>query len=214
MADISTTVAAAVERALQAVIDEVAKAGLAALRNVVDQAGFRQSEYLKNYEVFAHVSGDVITFEILLDVEAVVPEDQATAQAVRSEMGTIEEAARTFGMTTDGPQRVLGLNDARRDARKPARDARRPARDARTDSRDRLIKKEIANVRPRSVKVDRAGRISVALKRSIREGEDGVTFPQAEFQGILGEFVTRLRKVIAAEFLPEIAKIVRRSLGG
>lgn len=214
MADIATTVAAAVERAVAAAIDEVAKAGLATLRNVLDQAGFRDSEYLKNYEVYAHVSGDTITFEILLDVEAVVPEDAVTAEAIRTQMSSIEDAARTFGMASEGPQRILGMRDARRDARRPARDARRPARDARTNVRDRLIKKEVANVRPRSLKVDRAGRLSVALRRSVRNGEQEVTFPQNEFQGILGDFVSRLKKVIATHFMPEISGIVKRSFGG
>lgn len=214
MADVTTAIVAAAKRAVESVIDEVAKSGLVVLRNVLDQAGFRDSEYLKNYEVYAHVSGDVITFEILLDVEAVVPEDEATAAAMRDSMLEAEQVATTYGMTAEGPRRITGMSDHRRDARRPSRDARRPLRDARTNARDRLVRKEIANVRPRSVKVDRTGRLSVALRRSVRETEESVTFPQDVFQGILGQFMKRLQKEIREKFVPEISDIVRRSFGG
>lgn len=214
MADVTTAIVAAANRAVQSVIEDIAKAGLTALRNVLDQAGFRDSEYLKNYEVFAHVSGEVITFEILLDIEAVVPEDAATAEAIKAGMEEAEQVASTFGMTAEGPRRISGMADVRRDARKPPRDARRPLRDARSNARDRLIRKEVANVRPRSAKVDRTGRLSVALRRSVRETEDAVTFPQGLFQGILGQFMKQLQSEIRDKFVPEIASIIRRSLGG
>lgn len=214
MADVTTAIVAAAKRAVESVIDEIAKSGLVVLRNVLDQAGFRDSEYLKNYEVYAHVSGDVITFEILLDVEAVVPEDEATTAAIRDNMLEAEQAATTYGMTAEGPRRITGMSDRRVDARRPPRDARRPLRDARTNARDRLVRKEIANVRPRSVKVDRTGKLSVALRRSVRETEESVTFPQDAFQGILGQFMKRLQKEIREKFVPEIADIVRRSFGG
>lgn len=214
MADVTTAIVAAAKRAVESVIDEVAKSGLVILRNILDQAGFRDSEYLKNYEVYAHVSGDVITFEILLDVEAVVPEDEATAAAMRDSMLEAEQVATTYGMAAEGPRRITGMSDRRRDARRPSRDARRPLRDARTNARDRLVRKEIANVRPRSVKVDRTGRLSVALRRSVRETEESVTFPQDLFQGILGQFMKRLQKEIREKFVPEISDIVRRSFGG
>ncbi len=211
MTDIATTLNTALERALDGVTDEIAKEGLKALKRVLDGAGFSQSEYLKNYQVYAHVIGHSIVYEIVLDIEAVVPEDQATQQALatvdQQSAEAVQEAARTYGLVLNRPQRRT--NDGRRDARRPARDARRPARDARRTSRDRLVAKEIANFRPRSATVTRSGRLSVALKRSVRATENEVKFPRGQFQGVLGTFMKELKQVVLSKFAPILADIVR-----
>lgn len=213
MADISTTLTAALNRALDSIIEDVAKEGLKALRRVLEGSGFSKSEHLRDYEVFAHVRGRSITFEILLDVEAVIPEDEAAKKALAAQEESLKEveesATATFGLSTAGPRRVVGLTDARRDARRSPRDARRPARDARRTARDRLVAKEVANVRPRSARVTRAGRLAVALRRSVRETESEVVMPKGQFQGIIAGFLNELRSVLRDQFAPKLSEIVR-----
>jgi hypothetical protein len=216
MVDIATTLDAMVRRAVEAVIDDIAKDGLRALRSVLDRAGFSKSEYLRDYEVYAHVSGGEITFEIVLDVEAVVPEDTATQQAMEEQEQKAEEmeqeAEKTFHLSrkTRRVGRLRGLHDARRGAK----DARSGAKDARKTAGDRLTEHELARLAPRSARITRTGKLSVALKRSIRETEKEVKFPEGKFQGILGDFVDELKDVVFDKFAPELQKIVERYVSG
>ena len=194
---------------MEAVVDDIARDGLRALRRVLDEAGFSKSEHLRNYEVYAHVTGGEITFEIVLDVEAVVPEDEVTRQAIEEQRRRAEElqerAARTYKLSrkTMRVGRLRGL-----------RDARRPARDARKTAQDRLVEHELARLAPRSARVTRTGKLSVALRRSVRETEREVKFPEDKFQGILGTFMDRLRDVVFERFAPELQEIVERHVPG
>ena len=212
--DISTTLTAYLDRVVDDMVHGIAKDGLALLKRILDQAGFAKSPYLKDYEVYAHVLDDVVAFEILLDLEAVVPADQATQQAIEAsqDAGDDTEATATasYGIGASGPQRIVGRTNALRDARRPARDMRRPARDVRQTALDRLIKKEIANVTPRSINVNRDGRLSVALKRSTRAVGEETVMPQGQFQGIIGTFLSELTSVISSQFAPGLAEIVDR----
>ena len=212
MVDIATTLDAMVRRAFGAVVDDIAKDGLRVLRRVLDEAGFSKSEYLRNYEVYAHVSGETITFEIVLDVEAVVPEDEVTRQALEEQQEKAEEmedqADKSFHLSrkTQRVGRLRGLQDARR----PARDARTPAHDVRKTASDRLAGHELARLAPRSGRVTRTGKLSVALRRSVRASEKKVEFPKDKFQGILGTFMEEIKDVISDKFAPELRKIVER----
>ncbi len=212
--DISTTLTAYLDRVVDDMVHGIAKEGLTLLKRILDQAGFAKSPYLKDYEVYAHVLDDVVAFEILLDLEAVVPADQATQQAIEAsqDAGDDTEAVATasYGIGASGPQRIVGRTNALRDARRPARDMRRPARDVRQTALDRLIKKEIANVTPRSINVNRDGRLSVALKRSTRAVGEETVMPQGQFQGIIGTFLSELTSVISSRFAPGLAEIVDR----
>lgn len=212
--DISTTLTAYLDRVVADMVHGVAKDGLALLKRVLDQAGFSKSPYLRNYEVYAHVIGDVVSFEILLDVESVVPADAMTRAAMEASQDEADQtdvaASASYGIGPSGPQRIVGKTNALRDARLPARDLRRPARDAREGSLDRLVKKEIANVSPRSASVDRDGRLSVALKRSTRTAGEGTVMPQGEFQGIIGKFMSELTSVISGQFAPGLTDIIGR----
>lgn len=216
MVDIATTLAAAVLRAADSVVDDIAAEGLRVLKRVLDEAGFPKSEYLRDYEVYAHVFGHEITFEIVLDVEAVVPEDELTRKALEEQRERAEElereAERTYKLSrkTQRVGRLQGLRDARR----PTRDARRPARDARKTAGDRLVEHELARLAPRSARVTRTGKLSVALKRSIRETEREVKFPEDKFQGIIGNFMEELETVVFEKFAPELQKVVERYVSG
>lgn len=202
--DLATTLNAVLDRAVDRIVDGVATDGLKALKSVLDSAGFSRSEYLKDYEVLAHVTGRDITFEILLNVEAVEPEDEAAREAMQQEVEEAQQrASKTYRMTSRGVQRL-------EDARRPSRDARRPSRDARKTASDRTTEHKVALHAPRSARITRAGKLAVALKRSIRTTERGVRFPEGEFQGIIGKFMDEIRSVIAERFLPELSDIIQR----
>ncbi len=205
--DIATTLAVTMDRAVERIVDGVASDGLKVLKSVLDSAGFPKSEYLKNYEVFAHVSGTDITFEILLDVEAIEPEDEITRRAMEDQMEQVQQkSSKTFRMTSRGVQRLESV--------RPARDARRPARDARKTAGHRLMEHEIALRAPRSARITRTGKLAVALKRSLRTTEKEVKFPEGKFQGIIGKFIDEIGSVIADRFLPELRDIIERHAAG
>ena len=196
--DIATTLKAVMDRAVVSIVDGVASDGLVALKSVLDSSGFPKSEYLKNYDVLAHVSGTEIVFEILLDVEAVEPEDEEARKAMEEQAEQVEEkSSRTYRMTSRGVQRVQ-------------RDARRPARDARKTAVDRLFEHEVALHAPRSARITRSGKLAVTLKRSIRTVKEETVFPEGKFQGIIGKFMDEIKSVISDRFLPELSDIVRR----
>ena len=52
-------------------VDSVASEGLMILKRLLDGSGFMDSQYLKDYDVLAHVSKRTITYEIVVDMEAV-----------------------------------------------------------------------------------------------------------------------------------------------
>jgi hypothetical protein len=212
--DISTTLSTYLDRVVEDMVHGIAKDGLVLLKRVLDEAGFAKSPYLKDYEVYAHVIGDVVAFEILLDIESVVAADALTQAAIDASQDEADQtdaaASASYGLGASGPQRIVGKTNALRDARRPARDLRRPARDVRETALDRLVKKEIANVTPRSMNVDREGRLSVALKRSTRAVAEETVMPQGEFQGIVGTFLSELTSIISGQFAPGLAGIIGR----
>lgn len=205
--DISTSLTASMQRAVDGLIDTIAKQGLVELRKILEKHGFSKSEYLKDYDVFAHVVGGWITFEIRLDVEAVVPEDEAAQQAMddvsQQVAAASEGATRTYTVSKPSLQ-VRQMKDVRR----PARDARRPAKDIRKTAQDRLVEHELARLAPRSARVTKTGQLSVALQRAVRSSEKKVVFPQDKFQGILKDFLVSLQKILLDEFVPELVDII------
>ncbi|HEY8096132.1 MAG TPA: hypothetical protein VIE65_08560 [Methylobacter sp.] len=205
--DITTSLTAALQRATDGIIDDIAKKGLVALRKTVEDAGFSHSQYLRNYEIFAHIIGGLILFEIVLDVEAVVADDAVTQSA----MNDVSDAAADLAAESDKTFTIsrASLQIRRmKDVRRPVRNARKPARDARKDAQDRLVEHELARLAPRSARVTRSGKLAVALKRAIRETKTTVEFPQDKFQGILDDFMGRLKKVVFDTFVPELNEII------
>jgi len=209
MADLATTVHAFLQRATKSVLDDVATDGLKVLRQVIHDAGFDKSEYLKNYELYAHVGRDSVTFEIVLDIEAVLPEDEATKKAMEQQQLEAEQAeekaAKTYHLSLK-TQNVRMLKDKR----VPAKDKRKPARDVRKNAQDRLVEHELARFAPRSARVTRSGKLSVALRRSVRETEQEVVFPQGKFDGIVQKFLDNLERVVLEKFVPKLRELVQR----
>jgi len=215
MIDIATPLYAAFQRAADSVVDAVAKEGLTALKRTLDKAKFAKSEYLKDYEVFAHVLGTEIEFEIVLNVESVEPADEMTRRAMEEEEVTEEEVlerelARTYGWHMRGPRRLRDVRKPARDARQPARDARQRVGDTRKTSKHRLMEHEMALRSPRSATVTPEGKLSVSMRRSMRETEEEVRMPQGKFQGVINEFMKELREVVTDSFAIKLQEIVSK----
>jgi len=223
MEDYTTSLMAQLDRAAEAVIDDIAKEGLVALKSVLDQAGFGKYEYLKSYEVYVHVLDGEVTFEIQVEFDALdddskkiltdkAPEDSRT-EGVR-------RAARMYAISGVGgtTERIVGRRDARRpahDARKRLHDARKPAReveDTRKDAAGRLSEHEFALRAPRGLSITKQGKLSIALERTMEETSHGVRFPQGDFQGLMGQFMKKLQKVISGAFIPQLEKILSREI--
>ena len=222
MADIATSLETALGRVITGVADDVAQLGLKALRDSLDAAGFRKMENLKDYEVFSHVSGDTILFEIVLDVEGVeaLPEDKLeqagqNAEILESEIDNL--VFRTYGLTKGGDvARISRMKDGRR----PVTDARRPARDARKGAGGALEREaahKVAKSAPRSlagmkgIRVTKEGKLSLSFQRSVTAGPNGeAKFPSTQFEGVLQDFMDKLKKVITDVFVPELEAAVAR----
>lgn len=226
MASIATTLTAALLRSVDNVVDAIALDGVTALKRVLDENGFAENEALRDYEVYSHVSGREITFEILIPAEAFDIEDAQTREAVEQARQQAEEAAHTPGVRTYGfqptsrPGRLTGRRDARRDARKSTWDARRDARkppktlvSRKKTAQARLIEHEIALHAPRSVQVNRQGKLSLRMSRMVEDTpEGGVRMPKGQFQGVIGKFMEKLETVIAEQFTAELSKLLARRL--
>ena len=212
--DFTTPLRAFFSRTEDRMIDGVAKEGLLVLRRILDESGFSKSEYLKGVELFAHVIGKDIMFEMLLSADSVEPDGRAAAQDMVEEAmdRAIPDIARTYGLAPE-PARIVGMHDARkpvRDARKPARDARKPAG---RKTLDRLLGHEIAQHAPRSMRVNRSGKLSISMRRTMREAESGAVHVQpGPLSGIPAAFIEKLKIVLLDKFAPSMAEVVRRSV--
>jgi len=216
MDDIATSLHTALERAVHNLIDVIAKEGLEALKRTIDRAKFSQSEYLKDHEIYAHVMGDSIEFEIVLSLDAIVPEDDETRKEIEKQLQEEEDEqlerqmARTYGWSTRGPRRIRDARKPATDARTPLRDARQRVPDARTTARHRDFKRTVALRTPRSAQVTPEGKLSVALRRTVKETDTEIRLPQGQFQGVIDQFMKELKSLIADEFAQELTKIVSR----
>lgn len=220
MDDFTTSLAAAMNRAVESILDEIAKDGLVALKDLLTKEGFTKSDFLKDFDVYAHVLDGEITFEIVLSFDSVVPGDDEAKKAMQERAPVaLDEMARTYGMSLRSPRRVIGQRDARRPAHDARRDARRPARDARKTSRDRLVGHEVSKHAPRGViipkggaprsaTVNSEGKLSVVFQRSLRESGSELKLSKRKFDGIIGRFVDRLQDVVVSKFAPALAEMI------
>lgn len=228
MADYTTSLSALLDRAVDAIRDDIAKEGLVALKSSLDSAGFGKYEGLKNYEVFAHVSGDEIVFEIQVEFDSLDEDtqkqvkEQAKEEAKQraDDMELIRKTAKSYATSGVGgmTRRIVGRRNAKNpaaDARKKIHDARRPAhevQEATKGSDERLAEHEFSLRAPRGMSITKTGKLSVVMQKTVQETERGFRMPQGDFQGILGDFMKRLEKVIVQNFAPELEKILARSI--
>ncbi len=218
MTDYTTTIATQLNRIVDSLVDEIANDGLQILKKILDSSGFAKSEYLKDYEIYAHVDVHEITFEILVNLEA-IEMDEEVQERIQSEQKKIQErleskAIRTYGMSKHGnTRRIVG----QRDAKKPTQDARRPAR-RRTGglktADNRLEEHEVALRAPRSIRVNREGKLSLSFKRSLRENKQTgeIIYPKEKFDGIMNDFINQIQDLIADKFIPELGKFIERNV--
>jgi hypothetical protein len=215
MAEITTAFNTALDRALDRIIDDIAIEGVKALQVILDDAGFSKSPYLKNYEIYANVMGQEIVFEILLDMDSVEYkkdlEEKQEEVRKKKEKKLEDLAARTYGLTRQS-RRVTRIYHAT-DMRRPARDARKGARDARKGAAYRLARHEMINKRPRSAHITRQGKLSIEMKRSVRETETKIHLPQGDFEGVIKDIITKLKKIILDKFLPELSDAIQARFG-
>ena len=221
--DYSTALVTELQRAAERVIDDVAKDGLVVLKTVLDDAGFGESKYLKDYKIFAHVIKDEVIFEIILDVHSVVLDDVSKESSEQVSMDElIRKRARTYSMQgLNDIQRIEGMKDVRKDARKPARDARKKLQDsgrqnydARKNSTDRLIDHQLAAHSPRGMKIDRDGKLAISFRKSMKTGTHSTVYPKGKFEGILDKFVRKLESVVVDKFVPELEHMINRYANG
>ena len=219
MADITTSLEAALKRATSMVIDEIAQDGLVALRQILDGAHFSDSEFLKGYQVYVHVTDEELEYEIVVSGNAIEDKEQAIQESNEQKKKatnkqTLLKAFRSYGLTKDNkPIRYSQMRDVRHpahDVRKPARDKRELPRDARKTAEDRLVGHEIALNAPRSMNLNQYGKLNLKFKRSVRETSQGMQYPQASHDGLIGKFVEELRNIIQANFAPALEAVIAR----
>lgn len=216
--DFTTTLSTLLDRAVEDITEKIAQDGLVELKHVLDDAGFSKTEELKNYDVFAHVYGTTVLFEIQVDFEALDDATKERAAERGSNVERIRKAAKTFAYSGIGgaPKRIIGRRDARRpadDARNKVHDARRPARrigDSRKTSEERAAEHAFALHAPRGISITKEGKLSVILEKTVKKSNDGIRMPSNDFEGVIGSFMERLLDVISSNFLPRLEAIISR----
>ncbi len=230
------------EEAAESVIEAIAAEGLVALKSVLDASGFADSEHLKDYEVIANVMRGSVEYEIIVKLEALASTateslregervQKPTRESPRAaymkriseiaSAGEARELVKTYALTKHGkPLRLDGPHDAR----KPSKDARRHQRDARTGSDRRakpearkgsgarLLEHTMAAYAPRGMDVDDDGIIRIAFQREVRTTGKSFIMPQGSYQGIVKDFVDKIRALVENEFTAQFDQILERSM--
>jgi hypothetical protein len=212
------------ESALDLIRMNVAKKGLIALKRVLDSAGFKDIEGLKDYELNSEVFTDSVAFYITVSFASIddISRERLAKKAVdikrrREEASTRAGAKRLvkrYTMRSDGrPLKIQGRYDLRR----PVRDSQQIRKDARTTARerarkpaiknaaDRLIDHEEIMVSPRGMTIE-DDKLHIDLERVIKEKDGKTILPQSEYQGIMRNVVDRIMGVITKEFVASFQK--------
>jgi hypothetical protein len=219
--DIATSLNAQLQRITESVQDGIAIDGLVALKRVLDAAGFGRSQYLKNYEVLSHVSRSIIVFEILVDLESVdIDQKKLEEHAKKSVQAFGEAAERTYKIISRGGfDRVARMKDHRKpapSALRPARNALKPATDIHSafkTSERRKLDHSIAMSAPRSLDINRMGKLAIMFGKQTRTTKSGsIHFPQGQFEGIIKKFMSKLEDIILSKFTPELENIIKQHL--
>jgi hypothetical protein len=224
MADISTALMTQLERSCDRVSEMMASDGLKLLQKVLREAGFDKSDYLKDYEIYAHTSGRETVFEIVLSVDSVEETDLSDEVAEYRKMAEemvnkkFEEAAvKSFGLSSDGQvHRIASLRDVRRksqDTKKLSGDTKIRHRDTKRGSESREFDHKAAAAAPRSLgaprsmQIGRSGKLKLGFTRRLKATPSGYRYPGKDFEGIMKKFVDGMREVIGKRFIPEFEKI-------
>jgi hypothetical protein len=217
------------------IYEPIAVKGLLALKKILDESGFSDSEYLKDYQVYAHLADDAVMFEINIDAEG-LSDDSTTDEAPRGynrpetsakdkkKASLVQSKSQAKGYVksyfigrNNRPERING----RYDARKPLQDKLKMPRDARKISSDRTrnsnvknsgqryVEHELEATAPRGMEVvDKKLRVSV--QRTVRNTKFVQKHPKGDFQGIMSKFIDQINQLIAEEFTPAIMGILEK----
>ena len=210
-------------------LEPIAKDGLVALKKLLDNSGFSDSPFLKDYEIESEISSTDVTFSILLNERAISDESrrklkkETEAKQKRREKDVRnrsegKELVRSYTMSPDGrPERVHGRRNAkkrRKDARGFQKDARNKAEDRNNTkhpkgSGNRLVEHELEATAPRNMEVDPDGKLIISMQREIRQTGTKMIFPQGNFQGIMANFLEEIGKIVAENFSKELDRIIK-----
>ena len=214
MADIATSIYAAVQRAVDGVIDSIAAEGVAVLTQVLENEGFSRFELLKNYQVYAHVKNDEIWFEIVLNMENL--DDDSKNEVKNNGIELPPENARTFTRNEFGRVgRIVSMTDKRKsttDARNDALRAPKHLHETKIKSEDRRGKHEIAAHAPRSLLLNNQGQVSILMKGTVSKTDDTFVYHHKKFEGAIGRFVDKFSVVGVEKFSEELQKIMGKYL--
>jgi hypothetical protein len=212
--------------AADSVQDGIAKEGLIVLKRVLDQAGFIKSSYLKDYEVYAYVGGEGVTFEILLSLDAVDIDLDKMKDAAAEAAEALEKSSKRIYKVIQrgGFNRVAQMRDIRRPVPSALNRPRRTKsnlkqwgrnsskygpRSAFKGPQQRELDHDLALSAPRDMHINREGRLSLTFGQQTRTTKSGeIHFPQGKFQGIMKQFMDELQNVIADHFIPELEKMM------
>lgn len=213
------------DRAADMVLDQIAVEGLEILRKLLADSGFLHSEFLKNYELSSRIDDGAIIYEISIDFEALSEESKVAVEEVATEAEDPEDpnsysiptlpsrvfarARRIFGRAMGGMRDARKSSRKNNDARVPMSDARR---DARTTAFDRKVRRDVAAPAPRKMRVDRQGKLVVAFRKQIEEVNGEYQYPQGDFEGIIGKFLSELESLLVEKFTPMLQEVIMRNL--
>lgn len=213
--DVVTSLTTALNRVIVGMSDDVAKLGLQALKKSLDDAGFQKMDHLKNYEVYSHVSGNTILFEIVLDVDGVEELPQETLDSASQSAEILESeidrpVMRSYGISAGGDVSKLSKM---KDARRPAKDARRPAgRESETKAVGPATKtapRPLAGMK--GVRVTKEGKVALTFEKVMSKTENGeIKYPEGKFDGVMKDFMDRLKQVVLKSFAPELKNTLER----
>jgi len=227
MTDFTTSLMTQLQRSADSVRDAIAKEGLQLLQSVLRSSGFEDSEYLKNYELHAHISGEEIIYEISLPIDSIEETDLSNeVEASRKDaMDALEKKyqesiVKSYGLSGDGQVfRIASLRDKRKkshDTKKMSHDTKKRSHDTTHGSESREFGHKAAAAAPRSLgaprsmEVGRSGKLKISFTRSLRKTGSGVKYPAKDFEGIMKKFIDGMQDIIYKKFVPEIEKILSR----
>jgi hypothetical protein len=225
----NSSIYALMQRSVDRITESIAKEGVDVLVQVLEREGFTKSPYLKDFQVFAHVTGGEICFDLELNIDA-FDDDTVTQLRESNEDSEPEEDAtkesKTFGRNKfNNVGRLLSYRDSRVDARKrssnsltpkalPAKTIRTPVVET---SENRKLKHSLAAHAPRSALISsQTQKVSLRLKTMVNNREDDTksefVYRNKQFEGVIGRFVDELSVKVSEVFSEELSELMGKYL--
>lgn len=206
------------KQAIAPIMDSIAKDGVIAIRSALEKSGFIESEYLKNYQVLAHVSSKDIIFEILIDSDAI---DKESIEKMKEENEDNDKEAeenkkkpkrvyKTISVDKSGNSEIVSK---KHDARNRVTDSANQLKDARKNSQNRKDEHELAAHAPRNMSINKDGKLSIKLKKEVTETKDGgVIMPQDDFEGVSKEIVEAIKQAMSKNVVVAMKEVIAEAV--